>query len=123
MVSSQGETKFSLQFYNLFSRYEHAMIEVDSQLMVLLGTGNGEIRSQSFDNDKWASSGLDSISKRTVSQQAQHKTTSYIWSGGCEQGVVSDTSLYIITNGSVRKEKLCGDIPSPRQEFAMCAGT
>lgn len=98
------------------------MIEVDNQLVVLLGTGNGEIRSQSFDNDKWTPSGLDSISKRTVSQQAQYNKTSYIWSGGCEQGVVSDTSLYIIKDGSVRKEKLCGDIPCPRQEFAMCAG-
>ena len=102
-----------------------------NNLMVFLGTGNEEgLKSQSLDADwtmtnhdgSWSKSDIG-ISSRTVSQCAQHQLKSFIWSGGCTNGIVTDTALYIIENGDVKKEKLSGEIPSPRQEFAMCTGT
>ena len=98
------------------------MCLVDNEPTVLLGTGNGEIKTQSLTDEKWQPKDLTSITSRTVSQQGQANGCSYIWSGGSENGVVSDSSIYLIKNGQIKKEKLCGDIPSPRQEFAMCAG-
>ena len=98
------------------------MCLVDNEPTVLLGTGNGEIKTQSLSGEKWQPKDLTSITSRTVSQQGQANGCTYIWSGGSENGVVSDSSIYLIKNGQIKKEKLCGDIPSPRQEFAMCAG-
>ena len=105
-------------------RYEHGMCFDDkNNLMVFLGTGNEELKSQSLDGDSWTKTKDIEISARTVSQCAQHESKTFIWSGGCATGIVTDSNaLYIIENGVAKKEKLSGEIPSARQEFAMCTG-
>ena len=91
-------------------------------LMVFLGTGNEELKSQSLDGESWSKTDIG-ISSRTVSQCAKHGSRTFIWSGGCSSGIVTDSNaLYIIENGNTKKEKLSGEIPSARQEFAMCTG-
>jgi len=103
-------------------RYEHAMCLINNELTILLGTGNdASPTSQTLTDEKWHERTDVNISSRTVAQQAQVNDKTYIYSGGCAQGVVPDQCLYVIENGSVRREKLCGDIPQPRQECAMCA--
>jgi hypothetical protein len=108
---------------NFQTRYEHGMCFDDKDnLMVFLGTGNEELKSQLFDGESWSKSELG-ISSRTISQCAQHESKTFIWSGGCASGIVTDSNaLYIIENGLAKKENLSGEIPSARQEFAMCTG-
>ena len=113
----------TFNFQNFQPRYEHGMCFDDKDnLMVFLGTGNEELKSQSLDGESWSKTDIG-ISSRTVSQCAQHGTRTFIWSGGCASGIVTDSNaLYIIENGQAKKEKLSGEIPSARQEFAMCTG-
>ena len=94
-----------------------------NNLMVFLGTGNEELKSQTLDGESWTKTPDLGIPARTVSQCAQHESRTFIWSGGCATGIVTDSNaLYVIENGQTKKEKLSGEIPSARQEFAMCTG-
>ena len=122
-------SRIRVKLHNFFlqdfqPRYEHGMCFDDkNNLMVFLGTGNEELKSQSLDGDSWTKTKDIEISARTVSQCAQHESKTFIWSGGCATGIVTDSNaLYIIENGVAKKEKLSGEIPSARQEFAMCTG-
>jgi len=112
----------NLSNQNFQPRYEHGMCFDDkNNLMVFLGTGNEELKSQTLDGESWTKTRDLGIPARTVSQCAQHESRTFIWSGGCATGIVTDSNaLYVIENGQTKKEKLSGEIPSARQEFAMC---
>jgi len=103
-------------------RYEHAMcFDENKNMMVILGSSNeGSPPAQVLENNIWTKINL-SISQRTVSQSTVINGKTFIWSGGSQSGVIVDSAVYIIENGKVRKEKISGELPCPRQEFAMTA--
>jgi len=115
-------TKLSKQGFT--ARYEHVMVEVDSKPVVFLGS-NAELEplAQCLENDSWTKADFEGHipSARSVSQTARIDNKTYIWSGGCEKGPVSDVNLYVVEESRVHRQKLSGEIPPPLQEFAMAA--
>ena len=74
-------------------------LDENNKLMVFLGTGNEELKSQSLDGHSWTKSDIG-ISCRTISQCPQQDSKTFVWSGGCSGGIVTDSAIYIIENVS-----------------------
>ena len=45
-----------------------------------------------------------------------------VYLGGSAGGTLSDMALYAVGKNDIKKIKLSGELPTSRQEFAMCSG-